>query len=231
MGDSANASESLTMDCQSRPLWVLFSFCMKFFLYCRKSSEDANRQVQSIDDQKKVMLEIALMKNLEVVKIFEESQSAKAPGRPEFSKMLEEIRKGKAQGILAWKLDRIARNPIDGGSIIWMLQTGILQQIVTNDRDYFPNDNVLMMSVEFGMANQFILDLSKNVKRGMNAKYDKGIRPTLAPIGYRNNTVEKTVEADSERFPLVRKMWDMMLMGTYSTVSYTHLTLPTKRIV
>jgi site-specific DNA recombinase len=174
------------------------------------------RQVQSIDDQKKVMLDMARMRNLEVVEVFEESQSAKAPGRPVFSQMIERIHKGEVQGILTWKLDRIARNPIDGGSIIWALQNGIIQKIITNDREYCPSDNVLLVSVEFGMANQFILDLSKNVKRGMNAKYEKGIRPTLTPLGYLNDKIEHTNIIDPERFPLIRKMWDFMLTGGYT---------------
>lgn len=189
---------------------------MKYFLYCRKSSEDADRQVQSIDDQKKVMLEMAKNRGVEIVKIFEESQSAKSPGRPKFSEMMERIHKGEAQGVLSWKLDRLARNPIDGGNIIWMLQTGILQKIITNDREYHPHDNVLMMSVEFGMANQFILDLSKNVRRGMKAKYDKGVRPTRAPLGYLNDKLEHTIITDPERFDLLRKMWDLMLTGGYT---------------
>tara|TARA_R110002012_G_C11623382_1_gene609222 strand:+ start:1407 stop:1550 length:144 start_codon:yes stop_codon:yes gene_type:complete len=33
--------------------------------------------------------------------------------------------------------------------------------------------NILMMSVHFGMATQFIIDLSKNVKRGMKQKAEK----------------------------------------------------------
>jgi site-specific DNA recombinase len=59
---------------------------MKYFLYCRKSSEDADRQVQSIDDQKKVMQEMAKNRGIEIIKIFEESQSAKSPGRQHFLK-------------------------------------------------------------------------------------------------------------------------------------------------
>lgn len=189
---------------------------MKYYVYCRKSSEDADRQVQSIDDQKKVMQDIARSKGIKIIKIFEESQSAKSPGRPVFSAMLEGIHKGEAQGILTWKLDRLARNPIDGGNIIWMLQTGILQQIVTSDRTYYPTDNVLMMSVEFGMANQFILDLSKNTKRGMKGKSEKGWKPGMAPLGYLNDRLEKTIIKDEERFGLVRKIWDLMLTGAYT---------------
>jgi site-specific DNA recombinase len=159
---------------------------------------------------------MAKTRGIKIIEIFEESQSAKSPGRPKFSEMIERIHKGEAQGILTWKLDRLARNPIDGGNIIWMLQNGTLQRIVTSDREYYPHDNVLMMSVEFGMANQFILDLSKNVKRGMKAKYEKGIRPTLAPLGYLNDKIEHTIITDPERFSLIRKMWDLMLTGGYT---------------
>ena len=64
---------------------------------------------------------MAQKQGLEVVKIFQESQSAKKPGRKYFGQMMDGIKKGKADGILAWKLDRLARNPIDGGEISWML--------------------------------------------------------------------------------------------------------------
>lgn len=189
---------------------------MKFFLYCRKSSEDADKQVQSIDDQKKAMQEIARGKGIQIVKIFEESQSAKKPGRLKFSEMLRGIQEGKAEGILTWKIDRLARNPIDGGNISWMLQQGVLQKIITSDKEYCPTDNVLMMSVEMGMANQFILDLSKNTRRGLRSKNAKGWRTGLVPLGYLNDRLEKTVINDPDRFHLVRKMWDMMLTGAYT---------------
>ena len=164
---------------------------MKFFIYCRKSSEDSNRQVQSIEDQKKVMLDLAELKGFEVVHIFEESMSAKKPGRPKFNEMIERIHNGEAQGIITWKLDRLARNPIDGGSINWLLQENVIKKIITNDREYNPGDNVLMMSVEFGMATQYIQDLSKNVRRGIRSKIEKGWLPNMAPIGYLNDKGRK----------------------------------------
>ena len=134
--------------------------------------------------------------------------------------MLVAIQKGEAEGIICWKLDRLARNPIDGGNINWMLQQGVISSIITSDRSYDPNDNVLMMSVEFGMANQFIRDLGKNSKRGMVSKVEKGWLPALAPLGYLNfNNCpqgERYIIKDDERFHLVRKMWELMLTGQYS---------------
>ena len=193
---------------------------IKYFLYARKSSESEDRQVASIESQIDVLTEMAKREGLEIVDIISEAKSAKAPGRPGFNKMIERIYKGEAQGIICWKLDRLARNPIDGGKIQWMLQQGIIKHIKTHERSYYPKDNVLMMSVEFGMANQFVLDLSENTKRGQKAKAERGWYPGHAPVGYTHHPFkrkgEKEIIKDPERFDLVRKMWDLMLTGAYS---------------
>src|SRR3989344_3576965 len=136
--------------------------------------------------------------------------------------MIERIYKGEAQGILCWKLDRLARNPVDGGNINWMLQQGVIQHIRTHEKSYYPTDNVLMMSVEFGMANQFLRDLSQNTKRGLRAKVEKGLYPAKAPLGYMNNKYaergNKDILPDQERFDAVRRMFDLMLTGSYTPI-------------
>lgn len=193
---------------------------IKYFLYARKSSEAEDRQAASIDAQKDELLKIAEDQGLDVIGIFEESQSAKKPGRKIFNSMLERIYKGEANGILCWKLDRLARNPVDGGQISWMLQQSAISQIVTFGRTYYPTDNVLMMQVELGMANQFIRDLSVNVKRGLQKKVRDGWMPSGAPVGYLNTPNKqkgyKTLEKDPERFALVRRLFDLVLTGNYS---------------
>jgi len=198
---------------------------LKYFIYARKSSEAEDRQVASIDSQISVLTDIAKQEGMEIIDTLCESQSAKAPGRPLFSKMLEMIYKGQAQGIICWKLDRLARNPVDGGQINWMLQQGVIRHIKTHDRSYYPTDNVLMMSVEFGMANQFIRDLSVNVKRGLKQKAEQGWFPCPAPVGYLNTPDRqkgfKIIKKDPKRFDLIRKMFDMVLSGNYS-VPQTH---------
>ncbi len=137
---------------------------LKYFLYARKSSESEDRQVASIESQVAELKKLASNYGITIDEVFIESKSAKAPNnRPIFSDMLERLYKGDANGIICWKLDRLARNPVDGGTINWMLQNGVIQHIRTFDREYFPTDNVLMMSMEFGMANQYIRDLSANV--------------------------------------------------------------------
>ena len=193
---------------------------IKYFLYARKSSESEDRQMASIDSQIKELNRIVKQNNLGIVRVFSESMSAKSPGRPIFGEMIAKIKQGKANGIICWKLNRLARNPIDGGEISWMLQQGIIQHIQTFGRSYYPADNVIVMAVELGMANQFIRDLSVDTKRGLKTKAERGWYPAFATLGYMNNPFkrkgEKEIIKDPERYDLVRKMFDLILTGNYS---------------
>jgi len=192
---------------------------LKYFLYARKSSESEDRQVQSIDDQINRLKALANNLGLHIVEILTESKSAKNPnGRVVFNEMLDRIEKGDAQGILVWQINRLSRNPVDSGRISWLLQQNIIQSIQTIDKEYLPNDNVILFNVESGVANQFIIDLKKSSKRGMESKAEKGHLPSRAPIGYLNDKLNNVIIKDPERFDLVRKMWDMMLTGNYTPV-------------
>ena len=86
---------------------------IKYCLYARKSTESEERQILSIDSQVKEMLQIAERENLEIVDIRRESHSAKDSGqRPVFKEILEDTKRGRFNGILAWDASRISRNEI-----------------------------------------------------------------------------------------------------------------------
>ena len=182
-------------------------------MYYRKSTDSEDRQIQSIEDQKTELSKLIRRKDINIVGSLEESMSAKKPGRVEYNKMINLIKSGKANGIICWTLNRLARNPVDGGEIQWLLQNGIIESIITPSREYLPTDNIIMMAVELGMANQFVIDLSKDVKRGMASKVNKGWRPTKAPLGYINDYSglkgEKKIFIDKVRSDTVRRMWDL----------------------
>lgn len=188
----------------------------KYFLYARRSTENEDKQAKSVGDQITVIRALAKRKKFKIVEVFSESKSAKAPGRPVFDLMIKKIKKGEANGILCWKLNRLARNPIDGGIISWGLQSNIITHICTSERDYYPEDNVLLMAVELGMANQFIKDLSSDTKRGMRQKAERGMPPCYAPTGYLNNLKTKNWEPDKKRAPFVVKAFELYDSGQYS---------------
>ena len=193
---------------------------IKYFMYARKSSESEDRQMASIESQIDELKKLAKENDLDVVEIISEAQSAKEPGRPQFNKMIARLNKGEAQGIVCWKLNRLARNPIDGGQVSWLLQQNVIKHIQTYGRSYYPSDNVLMMAVELGMANQFVKDLSVDTKRGMRAKAERGWCPGPAPVGYLHNPIKKQGEkemlSDDKRFNIVRDCWTMMLTGAHT---------------
>jgi DNA invertase Pin-like site-specific DNA recombinase len=196
---------------------------LKYFLYARKSSESEDRQVQSIDDQIERLKHLANTQGIKTIDILTESKSAKMPGRPVFEDMLQRIENKEADGILCWQINRLSRNPIDSGKLSWLLQKGIIQSIQTIDKEYKPEDNVILFNVETGSANQFLIDLSKNVKRGMNGKAERGDYPTKPPLGYKNDRLNKKIMVDEELFPLVRSMWVMMLSGNYTPPSIKNI--------
>jgi site-specific DNA recombinase len=138
---------------------------MKYVIYCRKSSEAEDRQVLSIESQlTELQRAFAQQVDVEVVDVYNEAYSAKAPGRAICNDMLSRVERGDAHGVIAWAPDRLARNSIDGG----------------------------------------------------RTKVERGWRPNQAPLGYLNDKATKTVINDPVHFPLIRKMFEMMLTGAYT---------------
>ncbi len=189
----------------------------KYFLYARKSSERDERQIQSIEDQLNYCRRYARDLNIEITKEYIEEKSARAPNkRKNFQEMMDAIEVGKADWIICWKVDRLSRNPVDAGTVQYALQRGKIEQIITADWSFCLDTSWLIFSVMSGMANQYIMDLSKNSKRGMQGKADRWGFPWQAPQGYLNDKIEKTIIQDPERWDMVRKMWTMLLSGCYT---------------
>lgn len=190
---------------------------LKFAIYARKSNEDEGKQILSIESQLLETRKFADMHQLNIVHEFTDEGSAHKPyNRQNFMIMMKQISKGEIDGILTWKADRLARNMIEGGQVIHLLQSNVIKIIQTQHSCFTPSDNMMMLTIELGMANQFSLDLSKNVKRGNKTKIEKGGWCSVAPHGYLNDRLNKTVTKDPDRFEMVRKMWDYYLTEKYS---------------
>src|ERR1041385_3972822 len=126
-----------------------------YFIYCRKSSEAEDRQVLSIESQTREMQELARKAGLPISQVLTEAKSAKEPGLPVFNQLMQRVYRGEAAGIICWKLDRLARNPVDGGSIIWAIKQHDIR-VATPAQSYArEDDNIILMYIEFGMAQKY----------------------------------------------------------------------------
>jgi site-specific DNA recombinase len=192
----------------------------RYILYARKSSEDAERQSLSIPAQVRKLKE--MFPDIKIVADFEESRSAFDPGRPVFGKVMDLIQKGEAEGIIAWHPDRLSRNEIDAAQITYAIRRGIIKDLEFGSY-HFNNspDGIMMLQSMMSQSQYYSAKLSVDVKRG-NEQQRKNGWLTYRPIpGYSNarnpnNSSQGIVVVDKERFPLIRKMWDLLLSGEYS---------------
>ena len=186
----------------------------KFFLYARKSTDVEDKQVLSIDAQLTELRSFAREQGLDVIEEFIEKQSAKVPGRPIFGQMLRRIERGEANGIVSWHPDRLARNSVDGGQIIYLLDTGKLASIK------FPTfwcDNTgqgkFMLNMAFGQSKYYVDSLSENTKRGLRQKVRMGIFPSQAPLGYINDSRTKTIVVEKKKAKIIRLAFERYAKG------------------
>ena len=195
---------------------------MKFFLYARKSSESEERQALSIEAQLTELRQLADREHLEIAASFEEAKTAKEPGRTVFAEMLRKIERGEAEGILAWHPDRLARNSVDGGQIIYFLDTGKLKALRFPTFWFEPTpQGKFMLNIAFGQSKYYVDNLSENVKRGIRQKLRRGEWCWAAPSGYLNNCYTKQIDIDPERAPLIRKAFELYATGEYTLQSLT----------
>ena len=186
----------------------------KYILYARKSTDTEDKQVLSIDAQLAELRKYAREYNLRVVDELIEKRTARSPGRPIFNSMLARIQNGEANGILAWHPDRLARNSIDGGQIIYLLDQTSLNYL------RFPvfqfentSQGKFMLSIMFGQSKYYVDNLSENTKRGLRARVRNGDFPSQAPFGYLNDTRTKTIVLDKRYSLLVKELFERYAKG------------------
>ena len=190
---------------------------MNYFIYTRKSTDDEDRQILSIEAQLVELRAFAKREDLFVYKEVVEKYTAKEPGRPLFNDMLKAMEKGEAEGILAWHPDRLARNSVDGGKIIYMLDRGVIKDL--KFPTYRLDNNAqgkFVLSIAFGQSKYYIDALSENIRRGIRLKLSKGIWPQWAPIGYINDRRTRAIILDEGKAPFIKRVFEFYSSGEHT---------------
>ena len=188
----------------------------KYFIYARKSSEGEERQARSIEDQLSLIWKRVRDSGLVVVDELTESLTASKPGRPVFDEMIRRIEAGEANGIIAYHPDRLARNSVDGGRIMYLLDTGHLQSLMFENHWFeHSSQGMYMLYMAFAQSKYYTDNLSDVVRRGINSRIKRGIYPGAAKRGYLNHPKTREIIPDPEKFDLVHEMFELYAAGRY----------------
>ncbi len=195
---------------------------LKFVIYARRSIErrTVDEVIESVEDQIDTMRDIAERDGLKIVETLWEDKSAAKPGaRTAFPEMIALLRSRKANAILCWDYDRLARNPEEHGVIQQLIQDNYLELVKTPSTEY-DEEAVFQIAFESAASSEYIRKLKRNIKRGQKGAAGRGFRPTLAPLGYKNTKYRdhrpEMCEIDPENFPLVRRIFDLVLSREYT---------------
>lgn len=187
---------------------------LKYVLYARKSTDDPKRQLRSIPDQIDECKSMAERLSIRIVDIVKEKKSAKTPNkRPKFNQVLKDIRQGKYDGILSWNPDRLARNMLEGGKMIDMVDNGVIKDLkfVTHTFSNDPNGKMLL-GMAFVLSKQYSDKLSVDVTRGVRKRHKQGKSPAHK-YGYIRDE-DGLYRPSGKNFSLIKEAWKMRLEGT-----------------
>ena len=187
---------------------------LKYVLYARKSTDDPQRQIRSIPDQIFECKQLADRLGINIVKTLEETKSAKKPGnRPIFRQMLNDLKRGVYDGILAWNPDRLSRNMKEGGEIIDMVDENeiIDLKFVTHPFTRDANGKMLL-GMAFVLSKQYSDDLSQKVTRGVRRGFAEGKSPVPKHGYFRDK--RGLYQPDGKDFELIVNVWHLRSEGT-----------------
>lgn len=194
---------------------------IRYCLYARKSTEQEDKQALSIESQVKEMQSLAEREGLEIVEIKREAHSSKEVGqRPVYNELISEIRQGKFNGILTWAPDRLSRNAGDLGSVVDLMDQGLLHEIRTYGQRFTNNPNEKFLLMILGSQAKLENDNKMvNVKRGLRARCEMGLWPSVPPTGYlshsdRNRKCE--VILDERRADVIKQMYEKVAYDGWS---------------
>ena len=199
-----------------------FTATPRYIMYCRKSSESDERQIQSLPDQITSLTELVRQKGFQLVGTpMQESKTAKAPGRPFFGQAVQMIEDGLVNGIVLLNPSRLSRNTVDTGRIIYLMDQGKLLEVVTPYQIFRNNPNdKFMLNLLCTQAKLENDNKSVNIKEALRLKAERGVFPGHARPGYRNNHEKpqglRDISPHPIYFSLMRKLIDLALTGNYS---------------
>ena len=184
-------------------------------VYIRVSTEDQAREGFSLGEQEEKLLQLCKFKGLDVYKVYKDAGiSAKdMEHRPQFQEMLKDMKGGKLNYIVAYKLDRITRSVRDLEELISVLEQYNCFLLCDRDDVNTSTANGRFFVRMLTVLSQLEIEIvSERTKFGLNGAIKSGHIPGQRPFGYKS-AEDKRMVIDNATRPYVEKIFDMYLEG------------------
>jgi len=188
----------------------------KYFGYIRVSTAKQGEKGVSLQEQKDAILQYAQRYGLSIARWFEERESAAKRGRPVFTVMMRELRRGQVCGLVIHKIDRSARNLKDWADLGDLIDAGLEVHFANESLDLHTRGGRLSADIQAVVASDYIRNLREETRKGFYGRLKQGFYPLPAPLGYLDRGKAKKKELDPERAPLVAKLFVLYGTGQYS---------------
>jgi len=188
----------------------------QYFSYIRVSTTKQGDHGVSLQEQHDAILRYAQRQNLQIVRSFEEQETAAKRGRPVFSEMLSFLKHGKAAGVVIHKIDRGARNLKDWADLAELIDLGVEVHFANESLDLNTRGGRLSADIQAVVAADFIRNLREETKKGFYGRLKQGLYPIRAPIGYLDRGGGHAKAPDPKMAGLVRESFDLYATGNFS---------------
>lgn len=192
-----------------------------FYGYIRVSTARQGETGVSLDQQRAAIQAYAERNDFDLVRWFEEQETAAKRGRPIFGQMLRLLKSGRAAGVVIHKIDRSARNLRDWADLGELIDQGIAVHFANEALDLNSRGGRLAADIQAIISADFIRNLREETKKGFYGRLKQGLYPRPAPVGYLNcgKGMPKAVDADKAHY--IRTAFELYASGRLSLKALT----------
>ena len=184
-------------------------------IYIRVSTEDQAREGFSLGEQEDKLKQLCDYKGYEVYKVYcDAGISAKdMEHRPKFQEMLKDMKDGKINYIVAYKLDRVTRSVRDLEELIAQLEKYNTYLVCDRDDVNTSTANGRFFVRMLTVLSQLEIEIvSERTKFGLNGAIKSGHLPGQVSLGFKKDGNKKTI-IDPATAPIVKRVFDLYLQG------------------
>lgn len=173
-------------------------------LYTRVSTEEQALRGGSLKTQEETLRHYCTLRNIQIKSVYVEDHSAKTFNRPEWKKLIAEIKNSKPPSdlILFTRWDRFSRNTGEAYSMIKTLRNlGVDPQAIEQPLDLSVPENKMMLAFYLAIPEVENDRRGLNTKMGIQRARESGRVVGKAPIGYANHCYPNGLKGTVLKYP------------------------------